>query len=140
MKLFHFLGRFYTAVYKIPILGNWIVRGICRTFGLLGYPLSLKLKQVDSIDDFIPFFKQIIGAGGIEIEITQSDVEQFEFTLTECPYGFSGPEHAGVCDAAMDMDRTMFGLCGFGLTVKESIPGGSSVCREQLRLKHPPLA
>ncbi|MBN1289223.1 MAG: hypothetical protein JXA49_06265 [Actinobacteria bacterium] len=137
-KVFHLLGSIYISLYRIPVIGNWMVRGICRFFGFTGYFAALRRKNFDSLEDFVDFFKKITGAGGIEIDISYIDNTQLEFTLKECPYGFHLPEQQEVCEAAMDMDRTLFGSCGFELTIIESIPGGSSLCRERLRLKNVP--
>ncbi|MBN2168898.1 MAG: hypothetical protein JW738_06605 [Actinobacteria bacterium] len=137
-SVFHLLGSIYISLYRIPIIGNWIVRGICRFFGFTGYLAALRRKHFDSLEDFADFFKKITGAGGIEIDISYIDNKQLEFTLKECPYGFCLPEQQDVCEAAMDMDRTLFGSYGFELTIIESIPGGSSVCRECLQLKNVP--
>ena len=137
-KVFHLLGSIYSNIYRIPFIGNLIVRGVCRTFGLLGYLGAMRHNHYSSVEEFAGFFKTMTDAGGIEVEISSIDETQFEFSLKECPYGFNRPEQQGVCEAAMDMDRTLFGLCGFELTIKESIPGGSPVCVEHMRLKNAP--
>lgn len=134
-KLFRLLGGSYNMVYRIPVIGDWIVRGVCRLIGLMGYHSPMCPKHFDSIDEFIEFLKNTTGAGGINIEIENRGEDRFEIILEECPYLFSKPCQVGVCEAAMDMDRTLFGRCGYEIIIKESLPRGDPVCREVFKMK-----
>ena len=42
---------------------------------------------------------------------------------------------AAACDAAMDMDRTMFRYCGCDLSIETRLPYGDPVCRVVIRKK-----
>lgn len=134
-KAFHLLGRFYGFIYRIPVIGNLIVRGICRLIGLLGYHSPICPKHFGSMDEFIEFLKTVTKSGGMDFEIAGRDNDRFEIILDECPYLFSRPDQVGVCEAAMDMDRTLFGRCGYEIIIKESLPRGDSVCREVFKMK-----
>ena len=65
---------------------------------------------------------------GFLVEMSGEKTDQFEFFILSCPLGYYRAEQQGLCDAAMDLDRTMTRLCGAELAVKESIPGGASKC------------
>ena len=130
----HILGKFDQLLYHLPWGGEKIVRGLNRTFGKINFhsPIS-GLKWRDSIEEVKADLLRLCGIMNFQVEISWEEPDQFEFFVLECPYGFHRPDQQGVCDAAMDLDRTMFRLCGAELIVKETIPAGAPKCRQIMK-------
>lgn len=131
---FRLLGYSYRLIYHLPVIGEWMVRGICKVFAYISFYSPFGPKPCGSIHELRKEFDRLIKTTGIELEVVHQDEERFEFVLPGCPYGFHRPGHLGVCDAAMDFDRVMFGLAGGKLTIEECIPGGASECRCSMRI------
>jgi hypothetical protein len=125
---FRLLGYWYRLLYLLPVMGEWLVRGINKMIAYMIFYSPFGPRRSDSIQELRKEFDRAIGTAGIVLEVIHQDDEKFQFVLDRCPYGFCRSEHLGVCDAAMDMDRTMFGLAGGKLVVDECIPGGSPQC------------
>jgi len=132
---FRFLGYLYRLVYLLPVIGEWTVRGICKVFAYISFYSPFGPRPCASIHELRKEFDRLIKTTGIELEVVYQDDERFEFVLPGCPYGFRRPGHLGVCDAAMDMDRVMFGLAGGELKIEECMPGGAPHCRVSLSIK-----
>ncbi len=123
------IGKFYELLYRLPLVGEWLVRSFVRSMGRIGFYFSKDLHRNDSIqgvkEDLVRSCKKM----GILIEVSKEKADKFEFFVLECPYGYKRPDQQGVCDAAMDMDRVVFRLCGGNLVVEETIPAGAKNCR-----------
>jgi hypothetical protein len=128
-RLFLMLGYTYRLLYRLPVIGDPLVRGICGAIAFMNYRSPYGIKSFVSMDEFRKGFERLVEMADLDIEITGQDEEKLELVLTRCAYGFSRPEHRGVCDAAMDMDRKMFGYCGAKLVIDACIPDGSPVCK-----------
>lgn len=128
-RLFLELGLTYRALYHLPVIGERLVRGICAVIAYMNYHSPYGIKSFVSMDDFRMRFEALAEMADLDVEITGQDEGKLELVVPLCPYGFSGPEHRGVCDAAMDMDRRMYGYCGAKLVIDECIPDGFPVCR-----------
>ena len=134
-KFMLFLGKSYELLYRLPLVGESLVRAINRFIGRINfYSPGTGLKRRDSIDEIKADLQRLQKMTGFKFDFSETQGDQFEFFVLECPYGFHRPDQLGPCDAAMNMDRTLFRLCGAELTVEESIPGGASKCRETMKL------
>ncbi|RJP35001.1 MAG: hypothetical protein C4536_01575 [Actinobacteria bacterium] len=127
------LGHTYNLLYRAPVIGESLVRGICRILGFLNYHSPYGPRPRESMAELRDDFAKMVALMDFDIESVHEDEEKLEIILTACPYGFCRPEHAGVCDAAMDMDRAMFGHAGYGLIVDTCIPRGALACRICIR-------
>ena len=132
---FRLLGYWYRLLYFLPVVGEWVVRGINKMVAYMIFYSPFGPKRSHSLQELRKEFDKAIKTAGIELEVIHQDDEKFQFVLERCPYGFCRPGHLGVCDAAMDMDRTMFGLAGGRLVVEECIPGGAPECLISLYIK-----
>ena len=131
-RLFLALGYTYRLLYHLPVIGDPLVRGICRAIAFMNYHSPYGIKSFVSMDDFRKRFEGLVKMADLDIDIAGQDEEKLELVMARCAYGFSLPEHRGVCDAAMDMDRKMFGYCGARLVIDECIPDGFPVCKVSL--------
>ncbi|MCX5859759.1 MAG: hypothetical protein NT056_07690 [Proteobacteria bacterium] len=127
------LGRFYERLYRVPGIGESLVRGWCRNLGRVSFYSPSGLKRSDDLQGVKETLVESCRKMGFKMELSGEKPGQFEFFILECPYGYHRPDQQGVCDAAMDMDRVMFRLCGGDLQVEETIPGGAAKCRVTMR-------
>ncbi len=134
-KAFLLLGYIYGLLYRLPLVGEPLVRAINRSIGFLNYHAPSGPRHHDSVAAMRKDLERLLDIADIDVEIVHQDEDRLEMIMTSCPYGFRGPEHMGVCDAAMDMDRTMFGYCGFQLEIRECIPAGARACRVSIQKK-----
>lgn len=128
-RIFLFLGYVYDLLYRLPLIGDPLVRGINRSIGFLNYRFPYGPRHHDSIGALRKDLERLLDMADLDVEIVHQDTKKLELIITRCPYGFCRPEQRGVCDAAMDMDRAMFGYCGFRLEIDECIPAGAKACR-----------
>jgi len=128
-RLFLGMGLLYRALYRLPVFGDRAVRSIGAAIACLNYHSSYGVKSFVSMDAFRAQFEELAGMADLDVEITFQDGDRMELVVPLCPYGFSKPGHRGVCDAAMEMDRRMYGYCGAELVIDESIPDGFPACR-----------
>ena len=127
--LFLSLGYLYRLLYLVPFIGDPLVRGICGAIAYMNYHSPYGIKSFVSMDEFRKQFEGLVKVAGLPVEVTGHDEERLELVVKQCPYGFNKPGHRGVCDAAMDMDRKMFGYCGARLEIDQCIPDGFPVCK-----------
>jgi hypothetical protein len=127
--LFLALGFLYRVLYLVPVIGDKLVRNICRAIAYVNYSSPYGIKHFDSMDEFRQQFERLVKVAGLPVKVTGHDEERLQLVVERCPYGFNQPGHMGVCDAAMDMDRKMFGYCGAMLVIDECIPDGFPVCK-----------
>jgi len=124
------LGRFYERLYRVPGVGESLVRGWCRNLGRVSFYSPSGLKRSDNLQGVKETLVESCRKMGFQLELSgKAGPDQFEFFILECPYGFHRLDQQGVCDAAMDMDRVMFRLCGGELRVEDTIPRGATKCR-----------
>ena len=130
------MGKFYEPVYRIPVLGDRIVRRLNRSVAFLTFhnPL-MKMRAHRSIQGVKEEMLKLSGLSSGKFEITREDPSSFEYLSSPCPYGFNRKDQKGVCDAAMDMNRHLMSLCGAKLTIHESISSGAPQCRISIEMK-----
>ena len=129
------VGSTYGFICRVPLVGEPAVRGFCRALGFLGNRVAGGMKWKGSMDELKQDLEDVFGQLDIDFEAMNHDEESIELILSSCPYGFRRPEHAQACDAAMDLDRTLFGYCGCDLTIEACLPHGDPVCRVIIRKK-----
>ena len=127
------LGGTYGLVCRVPMVGEPMVRGFCRVLGFLGNRVPGGMKWKGSMAELKHDLEDVFGQLDIDFEAMNQDEESIELILSTCPYGFRCPEHALACDAAMDLDRTLFQCCGCDLTIQARLPHGDQVCRVLIR-------
>jgi len=132
-KAFLFLGYIYDLLYRLPLVGDALVRAINRSIGFLNFHAPFGPRHHDSVAAMRKDLERLLDMADVDVEIVYQDEDRLEMIMTSCPYGFCAPGHIGVCDAAMDMDRAMFGYCGFQLEICECIPAGAKVCRVSIQ-------
>ena len=136
-KMMASTGRFYELLFKIPIIGEPLVKGINRGLGHLNFrnPM-LKAERCDTIDEVIAYLRQAIDLMKFPIEIIEDSIteDSFEIYVHHCPYGYHRPDQQGVCDAAMDMDRVLFRNLGADLVIQESAVFGAPKCHIKMTM------
>jgi hypothetical protein len=132
-RIFLLLGSAYGIICGVPVVGEHAVRGISRALGFVGSHNPHGLRSRDSMAELRQDLERLLETVDIDIEAISGDEESIELVLTSCPYGYSRPDQAGVCDAAMDMDRTMFRYCGCDLAIEARLPHGDPACRVLIR-------
>ncbi len=130
------LGRFFEATYKLPLLGDFVVRRITRGMASMTFhnPLS-SMKKHDSIQGVKQELQKMAEKANGELLISKEDETSFEYLSSPCPYGFNRKDQAGVCDAVMDLNRHLFDLCGAKLTIHERMAAGAPRCRITMEMK-----
>jgi hypothetical protein len=132
-RIFLLLGSTYGLICRVPVVGEPAVRGISRALGFMGSHVPQGLKRRDSMAVLKRDLERVFEMTDMDIEEINQEEDSIELVLTSCPYGYCRPEHAVACDAAMDMDRTMFRYCGCDLSIETRLPYGDSVCRVLIR-------
>jgi len=129
------VGRLNALVYRLPLVGETLVRKQSRAVAALAFHMPLLGgKSCSSIHEVKAEWIKFLGRAGISIEITRENEKEFEFEVEACPWGFRNPADLGVCDACMDLDRTYVKLLGGEMKILESIPSGSACCKEVIRM------
>jgi hypothetical protein len=134
-KLGLLLGGTYSLIYRAPLVGEPMVRGFCRVVGFLGNRVPGGMKWKGSMAELKRDLASVFERLDIDFEVMNQDEDGIELILTACPYGFRRPEHVLACDAAMDLDRTLFRHCGCDLNIEARLPHGDPVCRVLIRKK-----
>ena len=134
-KLMPLLGKVNAMLYRLPVVGEPLVRTESRAIAKLAFHIPLLGgKPCSSIGQVKEGWLNFLGKAGISITITRETENEFEFEVKACPWGFRNPADQGVCDACMDLDRTYVKLLGGEMEVLESIPGGAACCTELIRM------
>ena len=128
-RSFLLLGLIYRLLYRLPVVGDSVVRGISRTIGVVAYRSPYGIKSCVSMDAFREELQRLAAMADLPVEITGHDEDRLDLVVNWCPYGFSRPEHKGACEAAMDMDRIMYRYCGLELVIDESVLDGLPTCK-----------
>jgi len=132
-KSFLLLGSTYGLICRVPLVGEPMVRDFCRMLGFLGNRVPGGMKWKGSMAELKHDLEAVFERLDIDFEAMNHDEERIELILSSCPYGFRSPGDALACDAAMDLDRTMFQYCGCDLTIEARLPHGDPVCRVLIR-------
>jgi hypothetical protein len=129
------MGKLYENLYKLP-RGESLVRKLARNIARMAFhsPGSV-MKKRDSAVEIKDDLVRMCGRMDIVINVTKADQDKFEFLVPVCPYLYQRRDQEGVCDAAMDMDRTLIRLGGGKLIIEESVTRGDPVCRITVRLQ-----
>ena len=124
-------GKTYEGLCKIPLIGPPLARGINRNVGRLIYYMpgtgTGRFTTCQGVKDYLV---KGCEAMGFPIEfIPESEApHRLDYYVVGCPYGFKRPDQEAACDAAMDMDRQLFKLMGWNVTIKESAVHGAPKC------------
>jgi hypothetical protein len=135
-KSMRMFGRLYEWGCKIPWVGVPTVKAWNRVLGSLIFrapePGGKPKESITGVKDYLLWSGKEMN---FPFEIIEESVgpESFEFYVNGCPYGFKRPDQAAACDAAMEMDRKLFGLLGAELVILESAPEGVQKCRMMLK-------
>jgi hypothetical protein len=125
-------GRLYEWLCKIPWVGVPMAKAWNRVLGRLLFrapqPGGKPKDSITGLKDYLLWSGEEMG---FPFEIIEESVgaDSFEFYVNGCPYGYKRPDQAKACDAAMEMDRTLFTLLGGELIILESAPEGVQKCR-----------
>jgi len=135
IKPLHWVGRLHAAVFRIPGIGEKIVRGQSRFTANLAFRVPVMGgRRCSTIRELRSEWLKFLGLAGIFPSVSRETDTEFEMEVNACPYGFSDPQHQGVCDACMDLDRAYVKLLGGELEISHAIPSGSDTCRMVIRL------
>lgn len=128
-RLFLAVGYLYRLLYLFPVLGDRVIRGSGGAIAYMNYRSPYGIKSFVCMDEFRKRFEELVRLADLPVEVTGHDDERLQLVVRRCPYGFHKAAHKEVCDAAMDMDRKMYGYCGARLVIDECIPEGFPVCK-----------
>ena len=132
------MGKLYELYCKIPVIGVPLARLLNRIMGVIIFLTTApSRKRQDSIGPVKDYLLKIGKESNFPFEVIEESIgpDSFEFYVGYCPYGFKEPHQQKACDAAMDMDRTLFSMLGADLTVLEDAPHGAAKCRCLLKMK-----
>ena len=129
-NFFPFVGQLHYWVYKLPFLGETLVRGANRAVAQAAYHLPvLGGKLCQTVSELKSEWFRFLERLGLAPRATYEDENSFHWEIDFCPYHFHRLEDQGVCDACMDLDREYIEQLGGRLEILETIPGGSHSCR-----------
>jgi len=136
MKSLHLMGKVYSLVFRIPVIGEPLLRGMLKTvshlFFYLPYVGGRKHRSVAGLESgWFGFLSRF----GIYPTVTSKNEQEFRWFVNACPYGFTVSRERALCDAVMDLDRTYIKLLGGELEILDRIPRGAECCRYVTRLK-----
>lgn len=132
------LGRLYESICKVPLVGEPVARSMNRMMGrMIFYMPGSGTGRMGSIMELKEYLLKTGKEMNFPFEVIEQSMgpDSFEFHVNGCPYGYKRPDQAKACDAAMEMDRTLFKLLGAELTVLESAPQGVQKCRILLKYR-----
>ncbi|MFH2100300.1 MAG: hypothetical protein ABIJ95_12365, partial [Pseudomonadota bacterium] len=122
-------------LHQTPVVGDRLVRALMRGAARAAFHLpALGGKRSTDIWQVKRQWMAFLGRAGLHPKVTAENKREFFWEVDACPYGFDCQGQVGVCDAAMDLDRTYTRLLGGELTILERIPAGSAHCRYVTRL------
>ncbi|MEW5733285.1 MAG: hypothetical protein AB1921_00430 [Thermodesulfobacteriota bacterium] len=135
-KLLPVAGKLHAALFKLPVVGETLVRGANRALGHVAFraPYFGAQKQ-SSIREVMDAWFAFLGKNGITPRIDKMEGDTCLWSVEACPYGYCCAADRGVCDAVMDLDRTYTKLLGGEMVILERIPDGKPSCRYQTRFK-----
>jgi hypothetical protein len=139
-KMMSTLGKLYEGLCKVPAVGVPTARAWNRLMGRLIFRAPEPGPGGKARDSLMGVKDYLLRSGEemhFPFEIIEETVgpDSFEFYVNGCPYGYKRPDQAIACDAAMEMDRTLFSLLGAELIILESAPEGVQKCRILLKWK-----
>jgi hypothetical protein len=128
-------GQVNSLIFRLPLVGEQLVRQQSRALAYAAfYAPFLGGKKSGSAPELLTGWKSFLGRVGLEMTVIATDEESFTFEMGACPYGYCTKEDRGVCDAAMDLDRTYLRLLGGEMEILERIPDGAERCRCRVSL------
>jgi len=130
------MGRFYETLCKIPAVGPSLARGYAGNLArVLYYMPGSGTSRQESLEGVKAYLLETGRRMHFPFEVIPDSEgpDSFEFYVHGCPYGFTRPDQAVPCDAAMEMDRVLFRLLGADLTIQESAVEGAPSCRIRLK-------
>jgi len=128
-------GKLNALIYRLPVLGEPLVRLQSRAVAYAAfYAPFVGGKMNRSVPELLAGWKSFLGRFGLDMTVTAADETSFTGELDACPYAYHAKEDRGVCDAAMDTDRTYLRLIGGEMEILERIPDGAAKCRFRVRL------
>ena len=128
------VGKVNGLVYKVPYVGELVVRASSRAIGTLAFNLPvLGGEPSPHIGHVKNQWLKFMGLVGMKPQVVAEADGEFEIVVDECPYGFSKPEDKDVCDACMDLDRMYIHLLKGRFEILVRIPYGSHRCRFKIR-------
>ena len=100
----HLMGHFLENLYRIPRVGDALVRFLARGMakGMVVLPFT-GFRRSCSVEESIALLKLICGRPAIGVDVVEQKPEGFVFEVPACPYGFNRLDQQGVCDAIMDL-------------------------------------
>ena len=136
MKSLHLVGKLYALVFRIPVIGEPLLRGILKTVAHLFFYLPyLGGRRHQSVADLRSGWFRFLSRFGIFPTVTLENEQEFRWFVNACPYGLTDSRDRALCDAVMDLDRTYIKLLGGELEILDRIPHGAECCRYVTRLK-----
>jgi len=125
------IGNAYEGLCKIPLIGPPLAGMFNRNMGrLIYYMPGTGAGRKDTCQGVKAFLARNIETMGFPFEfIPESEgPDNFDFYVAGCPYGYKHPDQEVPCDAVMEMDRQLFKLMGWNLTIKEAAVHGAPKC------------
>ena len=137
MKPMHLIGKTYSLVFRIPVIGEPLLRAILKSVAYLFFhlPYTGGKRHRNAIEVRTGWFR-FLSRFGIFPEVTHEDENEFRWFVKACPYGFARASDKDLCDAVMDLDRTYTRLLGGEMEILDRIPHGAECCRYLTRLQH----
>ena len=130
------LGAFQSLLFRLPLLGNPVVRGLNRAVAYAAfYTPVVGGKRATTIADVKKGWLAFLERAGVTPVVTADGKMSFQWEVEACPYGFCKAEQRGVCDAVMDMDRTYTKLLGGELVIHDRLADGADRCRFTTKLR-----
>lgn len=136
MKSLHLVGRLYSVVFRIPVIGEPLLRRMLKTVAhLFFHSPYVGGRKHRSVAGLKSGWFRFLSRFGIFPTVTRENEKEFRWFVNACPYGLTESRDRALCDAVMDLDRRYTALLGGELEILERIPHGADRCRYVTRLK-----
>lgn len=133
-KVLPLAGKLQAALFKIPVVGETLVRGANRGLAHVAFRVPyFGAKKKADIAQVMEAWFAFLEKNGIFPRIDSMEGDTCLWSLDACAYGYDCASDRGVCDAVMDLDRTYTRLLGGEMVILERIPDGRPACRYRTR-------
>jgi hypothetical protein len=126
------LGRLFSLLYDLPLIGPSLLRGIARLSSLVlvkGRVLGLRADNGGDPVRIVSGWMKFPALMRVPCEVAEAGDDRVVLLWTECPIGYCRAGQASLCRAVMEIDRMTVQRMGGEMTIEETILEGGTHCR-----------
>jgi hypothetical protein len=131
-RAFHAMGRLFALVYRLPVAGPALLRGLARfsSFVLVkGRVLGLQADPDGNPVRIVSQWMKFPTLMRVPCEVAEASDQRVVLQWPECPIGYRDPSQARLCRAVMEIDQRMVERLGGKMTIAETVLEGAPCCK-----------